>query len=351
MSALIRLLAGLAATVSLSACSLPYYWQAVGGQVELLAKRKPLERAFEQESLDPEVRRVLSRVPEILEFADERLELPNDGSYRSYVDLGRPYAIWNVVATEEFSTKPVRWCFPFSGCVAYRGYFDRSNAVDFRLRLEADGFDTFVGGATAYSTLGYFNDPVLSTMLVGGTDTLAALLFHELAHQKLYVKGDSELNEAYATVIEEHGMTLWLTEHESSAALDAYLRKRRRREEFSELVLHQQQRLEQIYRSPADAATKRRKKREAFDRLRAEYADLKVRWGTGDYDAWFDAELNNARLAAVATYRRWLPALRSRLNEIGIEAFHAEMARIAELERGERDELLASWLPRPIKGT
>ncbi len=342
----VRVLAGLAATASLSACSLPYYWQAVGGQVGLLTSRTPIERVLEDETLEPEARHVLRRVPEILEFASERLGLPSDGSYRSYVELDRPYVVWNVVAAEEFSTEPVRWCFPVAGCVAYRGYFDRMDAVEFRDELDADGLDTFLGGATAYSTLGYFNDPVLSTMLAGGTNTLAALLFHELAHQKAYVRGDSEFNEAYALAMEEHGMTLWLTEHADEEALAAYEAYRARRDEFAALVLRQQERLGDVYRSEAGSEAKRRDKREAFERMREEYAELKRRWGgSTEYDAWFESDLNNASLAAVATYRRWLPAFRARLAEVGLETFQSDVEHATDLDAEERNALLERWRP------
>ncbi len=335
-------LAALAAA-ALSACSLPYYWQAVGGQVDLLRSRTPIERALDNDSLDPDKRRVLSRVPAILELASERLGLDGGDSYRSYVELDRPYVVWNVVAAGEFSTDPVRWCFPFAGCVAYRGYFEREDALEFRDKLEADGLDTYVGGATAYSTLGHFDDPVLSTMLADGPDGLAALLFHELAHQKVYVKGDSEFNEAYATVIEEHGMTLWLERHAGDDALAAYAAARARRDEVAALVLRQQRRLERIYASTANVEVKRRRKREAFARMREEYAALQRRWGGGEQGAWIGSDLNNASLAAVATYRRWLPALRTRLDAVGLEAFQADVERAAGLAPEEREALLERW--------
>lgn len=345
MHDLLRALAALISTALLSSCSLPYYWQAVGGQMELFTSRTPIERVLDDGALDADTYHVLERVPEILEFASTRLGLPHDGSYRSYVELDRPFVVWNVVAAEEFSIEPVRWCFPFAGCVAYRGYFDAADALDYQRKLQARGLDTFVGGATAYSTLGYLNDPVLSTMLTGGVDGLAGLLFHELAHQKVYVTGASEFNEAYATAIEEHGMTLWLAEHADARALDAYGRTRARRDAFAELVARQQQRLEQIYASSADAEAKRRDKREAFARMREEYAELARGWGGGgEYDAWFEAELNNARLAAVTTYRRWLPAFRSRLEAIGIDAFQAEVETLAELDAAERTARLGRWL-------
>lgn len=344
MPHVLRTLGVLAASVPLSGCSLPYYWQAVGGQVDLLTSRTPIERALAETELEPERRAVLARVPDILEFAADRLGLPSGGSYESFVELERDYVVWNVVAAAEFSIEPKRWCFPFAGCVAYRGYFERADALEYRRRLEAEGLDTYVGGATAYSTLGYFDDPVLSTMLDGGPDALASLLFHELAHQKVYVKGDSEFNEAYATAIEEHGMALWLTEHGEPGALAAYSSSRERRDAFAELVLRQQRRLERIYASDADAQDKRRAKREAFASMRADYAELRRGWGDHDeYDAWFDIELNNASLAAVATYRRWLPALRRRLEAVGLERFTHDIEAAAELDGEARQALLERW--------
>jgi predicted aminopeptidase len=186
-----------------SSCAMPFYWQAIGGQLELLRKRTPIEELLADPDLDPELRLSLGAVAEIRRFAVRELALPDNDSYTSYVDLDRPYVVWNVVAAEEFATKPKRWCFPFAGCVAYRGFFDREAAEAFRERLDEDGYDTFSGGSTAYSTLGYFSDPVLSTMLGSGEQYIASLLFHELAHQRLYIKDDSEFNEAFATAIEE----------------------------------------------------------------------------------------------------------------------------------------------------
>ncbi len=180
-------------------------------------------------------------------------------------------------------------------------------------------------------------------MLAGGPDALAALLFHELAHQKLYVKDDSEFNEAYATAVEEHGATLWLAEHAGAAAVEAYRRQLERRDAFAELVRRQQRRLEAVYGGEGDAEAKRRGKAEAFALLRAEYAALRRAWGGAtEYDAWFEAELNNATLAALATYRRWVPVLRSRLEALGIEAFQAEMAALAELDAQARHARLTA---------
>lgn len=328
----------------LSGCALPYYVQAVGGQLELLRKRTPIKTLLADPALAPELRRALQRATEVRRFAVEVLSLPDNDSYSSYVDLERKYVVWNVIAADEFSVDPVRWCFPFAGCVAYRGYFDRRRAEEYAASLATDGLDTYSGGASAYSTLGYFEDPLLNTMLTGGDEYIAALLFHELAHQRLYVKSDSEFNEAFATAVEEYGLELWLRETRGEAALATYRARMLRRAQFGQLVASQQTRLRAIYAGPLDAEAKRMAKRDAFATMREEYGRLKEQWGgVSEYDRWFDNALNNATLAAIATYRQWLPALRTRLDTLGIEGFYDEMERLAALPSEERYAWLEAW--------
>jgi predicted aminopeptidase len=252
--------------------------------------------------------------------------------------------VWNVVAVDEFSVSPERWCFPFAGCVAYRGFFDRDDALRFEADIAAQGLDTYSGGSSAYSTLGYFADPVLSTMLSGGEQYIASLLFHELAHQKLYVKGDSEFSEAFATAIEEFGTERWLGQHGTATELERYHRKLRQRADFAELIAAQQTRLRAVFATSDPPEVKRLEKARAYEALRDDYAALKTQWGgSGDYDAWFAQPLNNATIAAVATYRRWVPALRARLDEVGLEAFYEETAELARLTIEQRAARLRAW--------
>lgn len=326
-------------------CAAPYYWQAIGGQLELLRKREPLDEVIADPSVDTKLKDTLTRIAAMRRFSVDELQLPSNDSYTTYVALDRPYVVWNVVATEEFSVDPRRWCFPFAGCVAYRGYFDRSDADRFANELSAEGLDVHSGGSTAYSTLGYFADPVLSTMVNGGEQYVASLLFHELAHQKLYVKDDSEFSEAFASVIEEFGTELWLSQHGMSAELERYRGRRERAAQFGELVAAQQGRLRAIYSSGASATQLRDDKARAFAALRAEYEALKTgSWqGNTDYDAWFAQPLNNATLASVATYTSWLPALRAHLREVGLTAFYADAAAVAKLGAERRAERLREW--------
>jgi predicted aminopeptidase len=333
----------LAATTT--GCAAPYYWQAIGGQLELLRKREPIEEVIEDPKTDPSLKATLARVETMRRFAVDELLLPDNDSYTGYVELDRPYVVWNVVAAEEFSVDPKRWCFPFAGCVAYRGYFDKEKAERFAAKLAEDGFDVSSGGSTAYSTLGYFDDPVLSTMVAGGDQYVASLLFHELAHQRLYVKDDSEFSESFAMVVEEVGTERWLSEHATPADLERYRARRQRREQFGELIAAQQARLRALYASGAPPEELRVEKQRAFETLRGEYERLKkTTWrGNVDYDAWFAQPLNNATLASVATYTRWVPALRARLEQVGLEAFYADAAAIAKLDAGERAERLRVW--------
>ena len=331
---------------TLAGCALPFYWQAIGGQIELLRKRTPIETLLADPGLDRELKATLGAVAEIRKFAVDELLLPDNDSYRSYADLKRPYVVWNVVAADEFSVDPKRWCFPFAGCVAYRGFFERSAAEDFRARLQREGLDTYSGGSSAYSTLGYFADPVLNTMIRGGEQYVASLLFHELAHQKLYVKSDSEFSEAFATTIEEYGTERWLRTHAATDALELYHRRQRRGAEFAQLISAQQARLRGVFASADPPDVKRAAKVSAYAALAADYAALKARWGdaSSEYDAWFAQPLNNAALAAVATYTRWVPVLRSRLDVLGPEAFYAEMAELAKLSVEERAARLQALL-------
>jgi predicted aminopeptidase len=332
------------AALLVSGCALPYYWQAIGGQISLLRKREPIERIVADESRSGALRDELRTVAAIREFAVASLELPDNESYTTYADLGRPYVVWNVVAAERFSVTPVQWCFPFAGCVSYRGYFDRADAEKFVARLAEQGYDTYSAGSGAYSTLGYFDDPVLNTMLGGDVVGLAGALFHELAHQKLYVKDDSELSEAFATAVEEHGVEVWLMEHGDTTALERYRMRIQRRAEFATLIATQQTRLQEIYATQSDDATKLDAKAQAFATMLSDYLAFKERWGgTNEYDGWFRGPLNNATLAAIATYRRWLPALKWRLESAGVTQFYADVAVLAELPEHERVARLEEW--------
>lgn len=310
-----------------------YYLQAARGQVELLAKRVPVAEVISAPATPEPLRERLRLAQEMRAFASEVLLLPDNRSYTDYVDLKRSHVVWSVVAAPEFSVQPVRWCFPFAGCVAYRGYFRQTAADRYAERYRARGFDVRVGGVAAYSTLGWFADPLLSTMVRGDETELAALLFHELAHQVVYVRGDTEFNEAFATVVEEEGVRRWLDMRGQPRLIDAYRTRRARQADFARLVDSAREALREVYREKLAPDAMRIEKARVFDDLRARYAVL--RDGTWDgyagYDHWFTRDLNNADLAAVATYNERIPELRARLAALDhdLAAFYAAAPALA----------------------
>lgn len=342
--------AGVAALLSiLGGCtSAGYYAQSIGGHLDLMAKRQDIDTLVDDESTPSELKEKLERAQVIRAFATDELALPDNGSYRSYVDVGKPYVTWTVVATPALSLQAKTWCFPVVGCVAYRGYFDEADARVYGDALAAEGMDVAVVGARAYSTLGWFDDPILNTILYDAEYRFAGTLFHELAHERVFIEGDTAFNESYAVAVEREGVRRWLASTAAPAMLDAYGRERKRREEFLALVLAARGRLETLFASSVDDAVKAREKAEIYAGLRADYEKLKASWGGyGGYDAWFGSELNNARLALLATYNVHVLAFERLIaeQEGDMEKFHQAVESLSELPKEERDaelERLAS---------
>src|SRR5215472_748316 len=238
-----------AACALLGGCGTPYLMQAASGEVHVLHERVPIDTVLADPHTPAAVHEHLEQVRAAREFASQELGLPDNDSYRSYADIGRPYVVWNVVAAPEFSVAPKRWCFPVAGCVAYRGYFHEQPARDFALALESQGLDVAVDGVPAYSTLGKFADPVLSSMLRYGDDDLAATIFHELAHQLLYVRDDSEFNEAFATTVEYVGLERWLTRRGELERLRGVRERERHAAAFVALLAAARTQLARLYAS------------------------------------------------------------------------------------------------------
>ena len=327
-----------------------YYTQSVRGHLKLMSAREPIDEVVADPATPEALKARLLRVLDARDFAVTELKLPDNGSYRSYADLGRPYVLWNVVAAPEFSVDPKSWCFLFVGCVSYRGYFDETDARAFAARLDDDGLDTYVGGVAAYSTLGRFADPVLNTMMHGDDGAVAALLFHELAHQVLYVKDDSAFNEAFATVVEEEGLRRWVAREPDEGLLDAYRQRVARTRDFAHALDTTRQRLALLYARDLSEDALRAGKSAEFDRLRDTYDRLKEGWGGyNGYDRWFAQDLNNAHLAAVATYHRLVPAFRALMvqADYDIERFYALAEALGELPYEARHERLEDLLREP----
>jgi predicted aminopeptidase len=327
-----------------------YLLQSAQGQLSLMSKREPISGVIDKPGTPAALRAQLKSVTAIRRFASQELGLPDNGSYKKYADIGRPYVVWNVVAAPEFSVEPKRWCFPIVGCVAYRGYFVESRARRFAAGLHAKGFDVVVGGVAAYSTLGHFDDPILSSMVNWDDVELAAIIFHELTHQLLYVPNDASFNEALATTVEEEGVRRWLEAQGRSKDLSDHLLEHARYLEVIALMTETRNGLRKLYDSGLPPPLMRERKREAFDALRESYAALKVQWGgRGPFDAWFAQDINNAHLASIATYFACVPGFQRELQAVNgnLPDFYRRVRELAKLEQRERDILVCGTSTSP----
>jgi len=332
------LMAGMA--FCLGACStLGYYAQSVSGQLDVLQRRQPITQLLQDDTQPSELRDKLEAVVRIRRFATTALELPDNDSYTSYVLLDRRYVVWNVFAAPEFSVQLREWCFPVAGCVRYRGYFRESAAHDYASGLAAAGFDTYVGGAVAYSTLGWFDDPVFSSLTGLSDARLAGVIFHELAHQQLYIADDTTFNEGFAMTVELEGVAAWLKSNATAAEAAEYALFLARQEDFVALVRRTRDQLQTLYESDAASDEKRREKTRLFAAMGSSYVTLKRSWGGYDgYDAWFADGLNNAKLSAVGTYRDYVPWFRQLFRQSGgdFAAFYRAAAAIGALPKDQR---------------
>jgi len=315
-----------------------YALQAAAGQADVLSRSEPVERVVADPHTPEATRARLELAQQARDFAVHDLGLPDGRSFRAYADLERPFAVWNVVATPEFSVEPRRWCFPVAGCVAYRGYFDESRARAYALQLARRGDDVTVGGVATYSTLGRLPDPLFNTMLGWSEVRFVGTIFHELAHERLYVAGDSGFNEAFASVVEQEALRQWLLARGDAAGLEGYRAGLQRESEFAALLRSARANLDRLYRSGAPADVLRIEKQREFGRLKFGYTRLRARWeGHAGYDGWFARTLNNAHLAAVATYHDCVPGLQRELEAAGsLPAFYARAAELAELPLQQR---------------
>jgi predicted aminopeptidase len=333
-------------TWALSSCGIGYLVQAAQGQSQVMHARQPIDRLVASDSTDAALKARLELVREARDFASRELKLPDNGSYRSYAALGRPYVVWNVVAAPEFSVLPKTWWFPITGRVAYRGYFKEENARQFALGLEAKGYDTLIGGVSAYSTLGRFSDPVLDTMMSYGDLQLVGTIFHELAHQLVYVKSDSEFNEAFAVSVERAGLARWLEARGQGAQLEDYRTRQEQQAQIVSRFAAGRAQLAAFYGTSASmpAAERRQRKQEMLRSVAAGVRELERHLGvqTG-YDAWLDAGLNNAHLASIATYYDCVPGFERLLaaQHNDLPAYYEAVRRLARGSAPDRAALCA----------
>ena len=319
--------------------------------MEMVRLRRPVSEVLADPQTDAGLRHKLILAAEALQFAHRDLQLPDNGSYRDYADLRRPFAVWNVFVAGEFSLELKTWCFPVAGCVGYRGYFHEEDARVYAAKLAADGDDVYVGGAAAYSTLGYFRDPLLSTAMQMPDWAVAGLVFHELAHQKLYLSGDTKFNESFASAVEQEGITRWLVARNDRDGWCAHERAMGHEREFRKLLADTRERLAAIYQSDAPLEERRAAKVRALTRLTEEYRQLRRDRGLKEEASGVaPGSLNNAALGALAAYDEYAPAFRQLLRAEGgqIGAFYeraAGLARLADDERRRQLEDLAVGAP------
>jgi predicted aminopeptidase len=336
----------LIAAGSLAACStLRYYWQAADGQLELNRRSRPIEDVLADPRTPPALQDRLRLVQAIRAFASDELGLPRNGSYRRYADLERAYVVWNVFAAPEFSVTPKTWCFPVAGCVGYRGYFAQQDAERFAAQTRAQGYDVYVGGVPAYSTLGWLDDPVLNTFIGYPDGELARLVFHELAHQVVYVRGDTTFNESFATTVEREGVRRWIAAHGTSEQQRAFEQADERKRALAELVERTREGLRDLYAMDLPPERMRARKLAVLDSMRAEYRALKRGWGGwGGYDWWFAQPVNNAQLAAAGLYSQLVPGFQALLAEQGgdLRKFYDAVRALTRLSAEQRRARLAA---------
>ncbi len=344
LSSGLLLFAAALATGGLTGCSTAgYYGQAMAGHWKIMRAREPVQAYIEDSSIDEKTRSALIRAQSAREFASRVLKLPANDSYSSFVDIERDAVTWNVVATQPFSVEPERWCFPVAGCLSYRGYFHQEDAQKYAQKLREQGLDVVVTEADAYSSLGWFDDPLLSTMIRRPEPLLAGVIFHELAHQQLYVKDDSSFNESFANFVERQGIQDWLVAQNKRELQQRYDRYLQRRIEFLTMLRDLRAELHSLYSSGSTESKMRVAKQSVFADFRQRYREQKLLWnGYSGYDAWFDKPLNNARVSSVSTYNRWVGAFATLFAESGDDyaRFYHRSAEIAALPRADRTRLL-----------
>ncbi len=341
----------IAAGLLLSGCtSVGYYGQAVNGHLQVMRAAQPIQKLLQNPTTAPALKEKFGNLIAIRDFASRELALPDNGSYRAYADLGRPFVVWNVFAAPEFSVEPEKWCMAIVGCVSYRGYFDRAEAERFVGELKKSGLDTHVGGVTAYSTLGYFDDPVLNTFLRQGETETARIIFHELAHQLLFAKGDTVFNESFAATVENEGLHRWFARNAKPQQHRDFMAQQQRRAQFVQLVETYRAKLRALYAAQQPPGEMRRAKAEVMANMKLAYTDLKVSWGGDDsYDQWFERDLNNAKIASLSLYTQLVPAFEALLEQQGrdLPRFYRRVQQLAHLPKKERDAAMSNNTNNP----
>ncbi|HEY8570720.1 aminopeptidase [Microbulbifer sp.] len=318
----------LLASTLLGGCeTIHFYSQAATGQLKILAGRKPIDRLLTDEQTDAKLRRQLQWVRAIRSYAGAELYLPVGSAYSEFTQLEGEYALWNLVAAPEFSLSPKRWCYPIAGCASYRGYFDKGDAEVRAADLRAKGYDVYLGPVPAYSTLGWFDDPVLSSFVDWQPDRLAGLLFHELAHRRVYISGDTQFNESFATAVSRIALPEWRRRQGIPAPkLESVAQAQR----VNGLMVSARKQLQGIYASDLGDDEKREQKARTLRQLRHCYREASKGWEQDEQFTRLVEKTNNATLALVSEYQSQVPAFMQLYRDSGSdwEAFYTAVERL-----------------------
>ena len=346
----IQIIFGVILAVVLIGCgSIVYYKQLISGQIAILNKKQPIHELLDNSDTPEKLKKRLRLVMDIRTFAKDELFLPVKNQYLSFVELNRPFAGWNMWATPEFSFSPKTWCYPIIGCAIYRGYFSKEDAFNYGHQLEAQGYDVYIGGVVAYSTLGWLDDPVFSTFIYRSDIRLAALIFHELSHHLLYVSDDTTFNESFAIAVEQEGLHRWLKAINNLKASEIYKLDYQRRQQFIELVMKYRKELETLYAKNLPIPEKRQAKAAIFEKLKDDYRLLKQHWnGYSGYDFWMYQKMNNAKLISVSTYNDLVPAFLELLKTCNndLKVFYKKCQDLSKKSKEERWAYLEKYRPK-----
>jgi predicted aminopeptidase len=344
--------------VAVSGCqTVSFYSQAIKGQYQIFAHEKKIDDLVANPETPDRLKERLELLGSLRAFAEQDLKLPVDGHYKKYADLHRPYVVWNVEAAPEFSLEPKSWWYPMLGGLDYRGYFSKEGANKYGTILRKKGYDVHVGGVEAYSTLGWFKDPILNTFIFNPDADLAEIIFHELGHQRVFARGDTDFNEAFATTVGQEGARRWLQKKNDKTALENYAAEQRRTSDFVHLIARTREKLEKLYGDQRNAEGKlkasktpvadindlRCGKAAIYAQLQIDYQALKESWsGNKEYDAWFAREVNNAKLNSVAAYYDLVPGFERllALNGGDLDKFYNETERLSKMNKKERHQWL-----------
>ena len=337
----------IALLVGLPGCAdLSYYMHSVRGHLDVINRSQPIDELLQAQSTEADLRRQLELVGQIRQFAFEQLHLPESDSYTEYADLQRDYVLKSLFASEEFSIAAHQWCYPIVGCAGYRGYFDEQRLQRYIDELKSRRFDVFVARVPAYSTLGWFDDPVLNTFIHWPDYRLAGLIFHELSHQRLYIDGDTTFNESFAMAVQHAGVEKWLQQQGRTQDLAAYQRHLAGRDRVMDFIAERRSMLSQLYRQSMPPEQKRVAKEAFLQAMQDDYQTLSNEFeGRDGFAKWFAGGLNNAKLVSVSTYHARTPAFRRLLehHDGDFDTFFRHVERIGDLPTQQRQRCLDQW--------